>query len=78
MMKSRRMRWTGHAARLGDMANAYKLLVGKLEGKRPLGKPRRRWEDNITKMCNIWGTLNSKGVLFAISLVMTSAGQPRE
>jgi hypothetical protein len=41
--KSRRMRWTGHVARLGEKRNAYRLLVGKPEGKRPLGRPRRRW-----------------------------------
>jgi hypothetical protein len=47
IMKSRRMRWTGHVARMGEKENAYRLLVGKPEGKRPLGRPRRRWVDNI-------------------------------
>jgi hypothetical protein len=47
IIKSRRMRWAGHVARLGEKKNAYKLLVGKPEGKRPLGRPRRRWVDNI-------------------------------
>jgi hypothetical protein len=47
MIKSRRMRWAGHVARIGEKMNAYRLLVGKLEGKKPLGKPRRRWVDNI-------------------------------
>jgi hypothetical protein len=47
MIKSRRMRWTGHVARMGEKRNAYKILVGKPEGKRPLGRPRRRWVDNI-------------------------------
>jgi hypothetical protein len=47
MMKSRRMRWAGHAARMGESRNAYRILVGKQEGKRPLRKPRRRWVDNI-------------------------------
>jgi hypothetical protein len=42
MMKSRRMRWAGHVARMGEKRNAYRILVGKLEGKRPLGRPRRR------------------------------------
>jgi hypothetical protein len=42
-IKSRRMRWAGHVARMGEKRNAYKLLVGKPEGKRPLGRPRRRW-----------------------------------
>jgi hypothetical protein len=46
MIKSRRMRWAGHVARMGEM-NAYRILVGKQEGKRPLGRPRRRWVDNI-------------------------------
>jgi hypothetical protein len=45
--KSRRMRWAGHVARMGEKTNAYRLLVGKPEGKRPLGRPRRRWVDNI-------------------------------
>jgi hypothetical protein len=41
------MRWAGHAAHMRQMINAYKLLVGKPDGKRPLGTLRRRWEDNI-------------------------------
>jgi predicted small integral membrane protein len=44
---SRRMRWAGHVARMGEMRNAYMLLVGKPEGKRPIGRPRRRSVDNI-------------------------------
>jgi hypothetical protein len=44
---SRRMRWAGHVARMGEKRNVYRLLVGKPEGKRPLGKPRCRWIDNI-------------------------------
>jgi hypothetical protein len=47
MIKSRRMRWAGHVARRGELRNAYRILVGKPEGKRRLGKPRRRWVDNI-------------------------------
>jgi hypothetical protein len=46
-MKARRMRWTGHVAGIGEKRNAYRLLVGKSEGRRPLGRPRRRWLDNI-------------------------------
>jgi hypothetical protein len=46
IIKSRR-RWTGRVARMGEKRNAYRLLVGKPEGKRPLGRPRRRWVDNI-------------------------------
>jgi len=41
------MRWTGHVARMGERRGIYRVLVGKPEGKRPLGRPRRRWEDNI-------------------------------
>jgi hypothetical protein len=47
IIKSRRMRWAGHVARMGKKRNAYRILVGKPEGKRPLGRPRRRWVDNI-------------------------------
>jgi hypothetical protein len=47
IIKSRRMRWAGHVARMGEKRNVYMLLVGKPKGKRPLGKPRRRWADNI-------------------------------
>jgi hypothetical protein len=46
-IKSRRMRWAGHIARMGEKRNAYRLLVGKPEGKSPLGRPRRRWVDII-------------------------------
>jgi hypothetical protein len=41
------MKWAGHVARMGEKRNAYRLLVGKPEGRRPLGRPRRRWLDNI-------------------------------
>jgi len=41
------MRWTSYAARIGERRGVYRVLVGKTEGKRPLGRPRRRWEDNI-------------------------------
>jgi hypothetical protein len=44
-VKSRRMRWAGHVARMGEERKVYKVLVRKPEGKRPLGRPRRRWED---------------------------------
>jgi hypothetical protein len=47
MLKSRTTRWAGHVARMGEKRNAYRIFVGKPEGKRPLGKPRRRWVDNI-------------------------------
>jgi hypothetical protein len=47
MIKSRRMRWAEHVARRKETRNAYRILVGKPEGKTPLGRPRRRWVDNI-------------------------------
>jgi len=47
VLKSRRMRWAGHVAHMGEERGVYRVLVGKQEGKRPLGGPRRRWVDNI-------------------------------
>jgi hypothetical protein len=47
VIKSRRMRWAGHVAWMGEGRGMYRVLVGKPEGKRPLGSPRRSWEDNI-------------------------------
>ena len=47
VIKSRRMRWAGHVARLGEEKGVYRVLVGKLEGRRTLGRHRRRWVDNI-------------------------------
>jgi hypothetical protein len=47
IINSRRMRWAGHVARIGEKRNVYRLLVGKPEGMRPQGRPRRRWIDNI-------------------------------
>jgi hypothetical protein len=47
VIKSRRMRWAGHVARMRAGRGAYRVLVGRPESKRPLGRPRRRWEDNI-------------------------------
>src|SRR5215469_2278977 len=47
VVKSRRMRWAGHVARMGEGRGVHRVLVGKPEGKRPPGRPRRRWEDNI-------------------------------
>jgi hypothetical protein len=46
-IKGRRMRWAGHVARMVEVRVAYNILVGMREGRRPLGRPRRRWEDNI-------------------------------
>ena len=47
VIKSRRLRWTGHVALMGERRGSYRALVGKLEGRRPLGRPRRMWEYNI-------------------------------
>ena len=47
MIKSRRLRWAGHVARMEEGSSAFKILTRKPTGKRPLGRPRRRWEDNI-------------------------------
>jgi hypothetical protein len=49
MIKSRRMRWAGHVARTREKSNAYRILVGKPEEKRPLERQRRRWVDNIKR-----------------------------
>ena len=47
VIKSRRLRWAGHVARMEEGRSAFKILAGKPTGRRPLGRPRRRWEDNI-------------------------------
>jgi hypothetical protein len=47
VIKARKMRWAGHVACMGEVRSAYNILVGKPEGRRPLGRPRHRWEDNI-------------------------------
>jgi hypothetical protein len=47
VIKSSRMRWAGHVAHMGERRGVYRVLVGKYDGKRPLGRPRHRWEDNI-------------------------------
>jgi hypothetical protein len=63
MIKSRRMRWAGHVSYMGERKGVYRVLVEKPEGKRPLGRPRRRWDDNI-KMdlqgvgCGVWTGLS--------------------
>jgi hypothetical protein len=47
VIKARRMRWAGHVARMGEVRGTYNILVGRSEGRRPLGRPWRRWENNI-------------------------------
>ena len=47
VIKSRRMRWAGNLGRMGERTDVYRVLVGKPEGNRPCGRPRRKWEDNI-------------------------------
>jgi hypothetical protein len=47
VIKARRMRWAGHMTRMGEVRGAYNILVGRPEGRRQVGRPRRRWEDNI-------------------------------
>jgi hypothetical protein len=47
VIKARKIRWAGHVARMGKVRGAYNILDGRHEGRRPLGRPRRRWEDNI-------------------------------
>jgi hypothetical protein len=54
VIKSRRIRWTGHVARMGEGRGVYRRLVGKPEGKRPLGRPSCRWEDNIKMDLRKW------------------------
>jgi hypothetical protein len=65
MIKSRRMRWAGHVARMGDGRGIYRVLLERPEGKRPLGRPRLRWEDNIKMDLkgdgDRWGELDSAG-----------------
>jgi hypothetical protein len=65
IIKSRRMRWAGHVALMGEKRNAYRLLVGKPEGKRPLGRPIRRWVDNIRMDLGVvgWGDVDWIGLV---------------
>jgi hypothetical protein len=64
IIKSRRMRWAGHVARMGEKRNAYRLSVGKPEGKRPLGRPRRRWVDNIRMILERWDGVMWTGLVW--------------
>jgi hypothetical protein len=64
IIKSRRMRWAGHVARMGENRNVYRLLVEKPKGKRPLGRLRRRWVDNIRMDIGVvgWGDVDWIGL----------------
>ena len=55
VVKSRRMRWAGHVARIVEGRGVYRVLVGKSEGKRPLGRPRRRWDGSSGSGRGLWG-----------------------
>jgi hypothetical protein len=65
IIKSMRVRWAGHVARMGEKRNMYRLLVGKPEGRRPLGRPRRRWVDNVRMgLLELgWGDMDWIGVV---------------
>ena len=60
VIKSRIMRWAGHVGLMGERRGAYRVLVGKPDGKRPLGRPRPRWEDNIKMDLQVveWGGMD--------------------
>jgi hypothetical protein len=60
VIKSRRLRWAGHVAHMGKRRGAYRALVGKPEGRRPFGRPRHRWEDNIKMDLRevVWGGID--------------------
>jgi hypothetical protein len=63
IIKSRRIRWASHVARMGEKRNAYRLLVGKPEGKIPLGRPRRRWVDIRLYLGEVgWGDVDWIGL----------------
>jgi hypothetical protein len=63
IIKARRMIWAGHVTRIGEKKHTYRLLVGKSEGGRPLGRPRRRWLDNIRMDLGDvgWGNVDASG-----------------
>jgi hypothetical protein len=61
VIKSRTMRWAGHVAHMGVGRGVYRVLVGRPEGKRPLGKPRRKWDDNIKMDLREWGSMGRIG-----------------
>jgi hypothetical protein len=61
VIKSRRMRWAGHVARMGEGRGFYRVLVGRPEGKRPLGRPRHSWKDNIKLDLREMGSVGRTG-----------------
>ena len=68
MIKSRRLRWAEHVARMEESRSAFKILTDKPTGKRPLGRPRRRWEDNIRM------DLEEIGIMRGIGLIRLRIG----
>jgi hypothetical protein len=72
MIESRGMRWAGHVARMGWKRNAYRLLVGKPEERRSLGRPRRRWLDNIRMDLVVLSPIESH-VVFRVAVMVTLA-----
>jgi len=72
VIKSKRMRWAGHVAIMGERRGVYRFLVGKTEGKRPLERPRRRWEDNIKmdrqEVCHVCTYASSPANFYALGV----------
>ena len=62
VVKSRRMRWAGHVARMGEGRDVHRVLVGKHEGKRPLGRPRRRWVLILRRILRWWEGIVGTGL----------------
>jgi hypothetical protein len=73
VIKSRRMRWAGHVALMGEGRGVYRVLVGKPEAKRPLGRPRHRWEDNIKLDLREIGIDGANWILMAQDMVQWRA-----
>jgi hypothetical protein len=73
MIKSRKTRWVGHVARMVEGRGVYRVLVGKPEGKRPLGRPRHRWEDNIKLELREIGIDGANGIQLAQDRVQWQA-----
>ena len=70
VIKSRRLRWAGHVARMEEGSSAFKILAGKPTGKRPLGRPWRRWEDNIRTDLEEMVSMRGTGlILFRIGII---------